>query len=214
MAQNVYSLNVVGYVNVTCPPAQFTAIANPLDATMGGTVANGNQLSNILTEATAPTLAASSTIATFNPALNNYDANIVYSGKSKTWGSSIDMPPGKAALFYNNGAAATVITFAGQVVQGSYAVATLPAAQFSLVGSPVPIGGDVTNATTAVGLVPSASDTIATFNSGANNWNNSVSWSAKSKTWSGAMPVAAGEGFLYYNNGAAANAWVSNFTVQ
>jgi hypothetical protein len=124
------------------------------------------------------------------------------------------MPPGKAALFYNNGAAATVITFAGQVVQGSYAVATLPSAQFSLVGSPVPIGGDVTNSTTAVGLVPSASDTIATFNSGANNWNNSVSWSAKSSAWSGAMPVAAGEGFLYYNNGAAANNWVSNFTVQ
>jgi hypothetical protein len=41
-----------------------------------------------------------------------------------------------------------------------------------------------------------------------------VSWSAKSLSWSGAMPIGVGQGFLYLNNAATANNWVSNFTVQ
>jgi hypothetical protein len=215
MAQNVYSLNVVGYVNVTLPPSQFTAVANPLDATLGGTVAGANDITNLFSIATAPTLAASSTISTFNSALNNYDSpNITYSGKTKAWSTGLAMPPGKAVLFYNNGAVDTVVTFTGQVEQGTYNVATLNSSTFSLLGSPVPIGGDLTNSTTVVGLAPAASDSVSTFNSALNNWNNAVTWSAKTKAWSGPMPVAPGQGFLYYNNAATANNWVSNFTVQ
>src|SRR4051812_38861431 len=33
MAQNVYSVNVVGYVNVTLNANKFTMVANPLNAT-------------------------------------------------------------------------------------------------------------------------------------------------------------------------------------
>jgi len=215
MAQNVYSLNVVGYVNVTLPPSQFYLVANPLDASMGGTVANGNAMTNLINATTTPALAASSSIATFNSALNNYNSpSLTYSVKTKAWSGNFDMPPGKAALFYNNGAVPAVVTFTGQVPQGSYNVATLGANQFSFVGSPVPIGGNITNSTTALGLVPSASDSVATFNSAANNWNSVVTWSVKSKAWSGTMPIDAGQGFLYYNNAAVANNWVSNFTVQ
>jgi len=215
MAQNVYSLNVVGYVNVTLPHGQFACIANPLDATMGGTFAGGNNITNLFTTTTTPLLAASSTISTWNGALNNYDSpNISYSAKTKAWSAGLDMPPGKGVFFYNNGAADAVVTFTGQVQQGAYNVATMGKGQFTMVGSPVPIGGDITNSTTAVGLVPAASDSVSTWNSAVNNWANSVTWSAKTKAWGGPMPVAAGQGFFYYNNGAAANNWVSNFTVQ
>jgi hypothetical protein len=105
-----------------------------------------------------------------------------------------------------------VITFVGQVVQGNYTVANLAGSQFTMVGSPVPIGGDITNSTTVVGLVPADGDSVATFNSAANNWNTAVGWSARGGVWSGPMDVAPGKGFLYFSS--ALNTWKSNFTVQ
>jgi hypothetical protein len=216
MAQNVYSLNVVGYVNVTLKSHQFTAIANPLDASMGGTVATGNDMTNLFNINTAPLLANGSKIQQFIPAANDYGPQINYSSATKKWGSNFSMPPGTAVLFNNNGAADTVVTFTGQVPQGSYNVATLGSHQFTLVGSPIPIGGDVTNSTTAVGLVSANGDTLATFNSAANDWNPTTKWSTATKKWSASASstIAVGQGFLYNNNGAAANNWVSNFTVQ
>ena len=124
------------------------------------------------------------------------------------------MPPGKAALYYNAGASPTVVTFTGQVPQGTYNVATLNSLQFSLVGSPIPIGGDITNS--LVGLVPANGDTVATFNSAANNWNASSSYVGLSKKWgsTASSTIGVGQGFLYYNASGSAKNWVSNFTVQ
>ena len=214
MAQNVYSLNVVGYVNVTLPSLQFSAVANPLDATMGGTVTGANQMAAIF-GSTNGNIAGNSKIQQFVSALNDYSAQITYSGISKKWGSTFDMPPGAGALYYNAGATPTVVTFVGQVPQGSYNVASLGNLQFSLVGSPVPIGGDITNSTTVVGLLPAANDGVQTFNSAANDWNASSKWSAIGKKWSAtaSSTIGAGQGFLYYRAGAATT-WVSNFTVQ
>jgi hypothetical protein len=216
MAQNVYSLNVVGYVNVTLAKSKFTAVANPLDASMGGTIATGNDMTNLFNINTAPLIGNGSTIATFNSALNNYNSSVSYVALTKKWGGNFSMPPGKAALYYNNGANDTVVTFTGQVPQGPYNVATLNKSQFTLVGSPIPIGGNVTNSTSVVGLAPSNGDTVATFNSALNNWNTSASYVALTKKWgsTASSTINVGQGFLYYNNGAAANNWVSNFTVQ
>src|ERR1035437_742604 len=81
MAQNVYSLNVVGYVNVTLPAQQFYAVANPLDASLGGTVAGGNDITNLFSS-TAGNIAANSSLATFNSSLNDYTPSIAFSEKS------------------------------------------------------------------------------------------------------------------------------------
>ncbi len=215
MAQNVYSLNVVGYVNVTLPSHQFTAVANPLDASMGGTIATGNAMTNIFS-ATAGNIANGSTIATFNSALNNYNAAISYVGLSKKWGSTFLMPPGVAALYFNAGASDTVVTFTGQVPQGAYNVGTLNSHQFSLVGSPIPIGGNITNSTSVVGLVPANGDSVATFNGAVNNWNAAASYVGLSKKWgtTASSTIGVGQGFLYFNASATANNWVSNFTVN
>jgi|ERR1035437_896118 hypothetical protein len=209
VAQNVYSLNVVGYVNVTLPSHQFAAVANPLDASLGGTVAGGNDITNLFQG-----VAASSTLATFNSALNDYDTPITFSGKSGAWTGNFSMPPGKGALYFNNGAADTVVTFVGQVQQGAYTAASIASHTFQLAGSPVPLGGDLSDLNTKLGLVPSAGDTVALFNSAANDWTTPVTWSAKSSAWTGTLPIAPGAGFLYFNNSASANTWVSNFTVQ
>ena len=65
-------------------------------------------------------------------------------------------------------------------------------------------------------LVPGGGDLVETFNSAIIDWNAPSSWSALSKKWSAtaSSTINPGQGFLYYNNGAAANNWVSNFTVQ
>ena len=212
-AQNVYSLNVVGYVNVTLPHGQFYAVANPLDASVGGTVAGGNDITNLFSTA-AGNIQAGSTLATFNSALVDYDPAITFSGKSGAWTGNFAMAPGAGALFYNNGASDTVVTFVGQVQQGTYTAATIPANSFKLAGSPVPLGGDVANLNTQLGLVPAAGDTVTTFNGTTVDWNASVTWSAKSSAWTGPMAIGAGQGFLYYNNSATVKTWVSNFTVQ
>ena len=206
MAQ-VYSLNVVGYVNVTLPPQAFTCVANPLDATSGGTVTGANDITNLF----ATGIASSSTISTFNSTLNDYNAPIQYTRTG--WNGNTTVNPGQAVMFYNNGTTATTVTFVGQVVTGPYTVGTLAANSFTMVGSPVPIGGSITNSTLAVGLVPSSSDTLATFSSTANDWVNPASWSTRTG-WSQDLQIAPGQGFLYYNNSSAANTWTSNFTVQ
>jgi hypothetical protein len=216
MAQNVYSLNVVGYVNVTLPSGKFTVVANPLDASMGGTVATGNDMTNLFNVATTPLLANGSKFQQFVPAANDYGPIINYAGGPKKWGSNFSMPPGSSALFYNNGAADAVVTFTGQVPQGTYNVASMTSAHFTMVGSPIPIGGDITNSTTVVGLTPANGDTVSTFNSAVNDWNPVSKWSSGPKKWSvtASSSIGVGQGFLYYNNGAAVNNWVSNFTVQ
>jgi hypothetical protein len=217
MAQNVYSLNVVGYVNVTVPAGKYAVVANPLDASMGGTIATGNDSTNIFS-ATAGNIANGSKLQQWNSAITDYGPLINYSSLSKKWGSTFPMPPGVAALYFNNGAADTVITFTGQVPQGTYNVASMAAGRYSFVGSPVPIGGDVTNSTTVVGLLPANGDTLATFDSSVTDWRAFTKWSSLSKKWSAtatsAAGIAPGQGFLYFNNGATVNNWVSNFTVQ
>jgi hypothetical protein len=214
MAQNVYSLNVVGYVNVTLPSKQFTCLANPLDASLGVPAnANLNDITNLFQNVNA-----SDHVSLWLPSKVDYSTTIPsYSTRTKSWSSNYALPPGSALLYYNNGAASEVITFTGQVPQGTYNVGTLRSTAFSMVGSPVPIGGDPTNSTTVLGLVPSASDTIATFNSSKVDWSSTITWSTRTKTWSqpvnSVTNIAAAQGFLYYNHGAA-NTWVSNFTVQ
>jgi hypothetical protein len=216
MAQNVYSLNVVGYVNVTLPAHEFTAVANPLDASMGGTIATGNDMTNLFNINTAPLIANGSKIQQFISAISDYGTSISYVSTTKKWGGNFSMPPAAGALYYNNGSAATVVTFTGQVPQGTYNVNTLNAHQFTLTGSPIPIGGDVTNSTTVVGLVPSNGDTVTTWNSAISDWNTVTKWTQTTKKWSvsSSSTIGVGQGFLYYNNGAANNVWVSNFTVQ
>jgi hypothetical protein len=212
---NVYSLNVVGYVNVTLPTHKFTAVANPLDASMGGTISYGNNMTNLFSIATG-NLFGGSSIAQFVSAANDYGTTITYNSATKKWASNFSMPPGKSALFFNAGASDTVITFTGQVEQGSYPVATLGSHQFSLIGSPVPIGGQVTNSTTVLNLAPSGGDTIATFNGAANDWNPVTQWNSATKKWSNTASATIGvaQGFLYFNASGTPNNWVSNFTVN
>ena len=217
-AQNVYSLNVVGYVQYTVPASLSALVANPLDATMGNTVANGNTVSNLFSINTMTVLGNNSAVFGYNSAAGNYNTPITYKTAGKIWtggtGPATTVNPGQALVFKNTAASDTVITFVGQVVQGPYTVGILPASLSSLVGSPVPIGGHITNSTTALGLLPSNNDAVLTYNSAAGNYNSPSTYKTAGKIWTPAITLNPGQGFIYKNASATPNTWVSNFTVQ
>jgi len=211
LAQNVYSLNVVGYVNQTLVAGKYTLVANPLDGTMGNTVANGNNVSNLFLNPPANT-----TIYPFNSATAQFGtpASFTVGKGGGAWTGTFDLPPGQGVFFNNPATTNMVVTFVGQVIQGPYTVATLGAGRNVMVGSPVPIGGDLTNS--IVGLAPVNGDSISTFNSASAQWNSPISVFTVGKgggAWSANLQIAPAQGFLYYNPGAA-KTLVSAFTVQ
>lgn len=207
MAQNVYSVNVVGYVNITLPSFQFACVANPLDATMGGTVAGGNNITNLFQGMNDGTF-----INVWDADLNDYSSTIPTYFDGSGWDTPYDMAPGKAVLLYNAGDDKAV-TFVGQVVQGSYAVGTLGSFQFSQVGAPVPIGGSLTNSLDRLGVVPADGDFVQTWDSAANDWTSSTTYFDGTGWDDTAKQIAPAQGFFYYR-ASDAFAWTSNFTVQ
>jgi hypothetical protein len=230
MAQNVYSINVVGYVNYTLVSGKYTLVANPLDATMGNPVAIGapgdyNNVTNLFTATTTPGLANGTYVQVYNSAVGKYGANCTYNAVTKKWlYSTNQLNVGNAVMFYNGATTNVVVTFTGQVQQGAYTVS--PAGGFlgnhaALVGSPAPIGGDTTNSTTAIfaagntlGLLPNTGDYVQTYSSATSKWSGNSSYNTVTKKWSPATTISPAQGFLYYNSGASAKTWASNFTVQ
>jgi hypothetical protein len=223
MAQNVYSLNVVGYVNVTLPANAFSLVANPLDATMGGTNPGMDNLTNLFANATA-----NSTVQTFDPTAafgaGDWRDPLTFSGGATGWfPNSMNLVPGQGVLFFNNGPALN-ITFVGQVVQGPYTVATMTSGSFNTLGLPSPVGGDATTNSSLVkvlsacGLAPAGNDTIQKFDPtlafGAGDWTDPETFYGGTTGWfPGTMLLKPADGFLYFRNGANYT-WVSNFTVQ
>lgn len=219
MAQNVYSLNVVGYVNITIPANSFALVANPLDATSGGTTPGMNNITNLFLSPPD-----GSTIQTWDQSafggLGDFSAAHTYYAPSSGgtgWDTGLDMPPGKGVFIYTG--TALPVTFVGQVVQGTYTVAHLTSGAFDILGSPVPIGGNLTNS--LMGLVVGDGDTIQLWDQtafgGLGDWTSAETYYAPSSGGTGWTPgtatIAAGQGFFYSRSGPTTT-WVSNFTVQ
>jgi len=123
-ADNVYSLNVVGYVNVPCTN-RLTLVANPFNVTPNNAISNvlaqvvpgsgiyyysGGNFQGLATDPVAPT-------ADWGP------------------GSGYDLSPGQG-FFFDNGGTSQTVTFVGEVKQGLSTVVLNP--NYTLVGSPVP----------------------------------------------------------------------------
>ncbi len=190
MAQsNVYSLNVVGYVNKTYTPG-FTIIANPLNAT-------NNTIANILPN--APFFAT-----VYRYVNGNYDPANSYFG---AWTDpNMLLAPGQGAWLYVPAGPNYTNTYVGEVLQGSLTNTLI--AGFNLVGTKVPQQGGVQ---TVHNVVPAFFDTVYRYDSGVQDYYPSQSYFG---SWSPSEPdIAVGEGFWYYNASGADNNWVRNFSV-
>jgi hypothetical protein len=230
MAQtNVYSLNAVGYVNVTCPNG-YNLISCPLIASPDNTV--GTLLNN---------------------ANSNYTGDAVYFFNTATGGFSLDqaenvggrggttnangwafngtnvLAPGVGCWFYNSASAPVTLTFVGTVPSGGLTNALVPG--FNLVGSILPISGDLitntlsglTNYNVAAATGAATGDAVYTyanpggftiFQSGTGRGQGGHGYLSQ---WSAAgdpSTATVGEGFWYFNSTAATTVdWVENFSV-
>jgi len=202
---NVYSLNAVGYINVSLYPG-FNIVSCPLVVADPGTGAQNNSLSNLLVN----------TNGQFKK-WQVYGWNGSYiqdSGSGSGWslGGTQTINPGQAVWVQNPSNSTVTVTFVGTVPTGSLTNALLPG--FNLVSSMVPASGDiVTNLIMAFGTNATKKDQVYTYNPLTTNY---IQYSAGAAgSWPGGDPIlpSVGGGFWYQSVSANTNNWVENYTV-
>lgn len=203
MAQAVYSVNVVGYVNLTMRPG-FNLVANQLKA-------GNNSLINVFPSGS---VLPDSHVLTF--ANNNYTDDI-WDGSD--WLNNADgtasvttVEPGKGFFFLNSEAVNTTVTLVGEVSTGNNLTVNLPTG-FSLVSSIVP---QQLSLTPANGFNAIPDMIYLSFNSAVQNYNSALLFDGADWTdnESGAVvpapSVGVGQGFFILNPDAATS-WVRSF---
>jgi hypothetical protein len=153
---NVYSLNAVGYINVTLAPG-FNMIACQLQT---GT----NTVASLLNDASG--IYDGCVVYQWNSSTSRYAEDVGDSqGSSYANGwdnnGTITMNPGQAMWFNNEVGSNLVVTFVGTVPQGTNTVNFVPG--FNMVSSPVPFSGDVV---TNMGFTNYSDNSVAYV------WNN------------------------------------------
>ena len=190
---NVYSVNVVGYVNVTVPANQYALIANPLNST-------NNTLGSLIpipppsTTFYKYTTGSGYTIYTFD----EFDLS---------WNPApvVTLNPGEGGFIRNPDASPMTITFVGEVLQGSL-TNNLPAG-YAIRSSKVPQAGPVTS---TLGLQPDASDTLYKYVPGSGY--SIYTFDEFDLSWTPSEPsLNVGESFFSFKG--AGKDWVRNFTV-
>jgi hypothetical protein len=173
----VYSVNIVGYVNQSNAASAFSLIQNPLDD------GAGNRLTNILAGA-----AANSEAFVWNGA-----GYTVYNvgAKSGVWSGDQELAPG-TGLFIKP-AAPFSVTYVGEVIAepGESVTNVLTAAAFELTGSLLPYATASIATDTNYGLVSAPANTEAYKWTGGGYAVSIVG--AKSGVWSPDLGVSVGE---------------------
>lgn len=205
MAQsNVYSVNVVGYVNTVIEGGgTYTLMANPLDNTSAG----GNNLTNLFSTAAGPQQ-PSSQILTWD--IVNFDFDVVQpSFVAGAWTANASLPPGKGFFYVNNGNTFTN-TFVGNVLQGNIVNTMVGSGSYNCVGSSVPVGGSFTNA--IKGLAAGPSDQVLVWDKVTFDFNPTQPAYVAGQ-WNANVNLGVGEGFFYVNNNSD-KTWTNTFNVQ
>lgn len=127
---NIYSSNIVGWVNVTVPAKGFVLVGNPLDS-------GSNVVEHLFRDAPNNT----TKVYDFNPGTGAYT---LWTKRGPGWdGYQIPFNPGRGFFIQNLAPTNITITFAGEVWQGTNGVA-YPAG-FSILASPIPVAGPLTD---------------------------------------------------------------------
>jgi hypothetical protein len=212
MAQ-VYSVNVVGYVNVTVPAGKLMLLANPLN----------NADNKLATVMPLPDTADGSTVFRFNAQTQQYQEAVSFVGGFGWFGTAVDqitLAPGEG-FFFLAGTADVNLTFVGEVPTGTLTVPLAAGPYLSLVGSMVPQEnrvGDVATAATTMGFPAADSDTIFSWDGTAQNYVTAsyvdgFGWVEADANVAGPnIPVGNGFWVLKAAGNLAVN-WVRTFTV-
>jgi len=203
MAQ-VYSVNAVGYINLTMRPG-FNMVANQLNRTPN------NSLNNVITG-----VPIESQVLKF--ANNNYTVEL-YDGA--TWikpnGDPGDLTaaPGSGFFFFNPDSTPLTVTLVGEVPQGSLTVTMPPG--FNLVSSIVPQAVPLTPANGFNNVLEMQflyfNPTTQTYDEAL--LNDGTGWIKLDGTPVPAPAPAVGTGFFIFNPLIGQNVtWTRNFTVN
>jgi hypothetical protein len=194
MAQsNVYSLNVVGYYNITCAANQLTSIANQLNTT-------NNTLGALIASPPPGSL--------FYKFTGTWGAS-QFDPDDLTWypNSLTTLNLGEGGFFQPT--AATTLTFVGEVAQGALTTPLGTQNQVHFMSSQVPQAGAITS---DLKFPAEPGDQVFKF---TGTWGASQ-FDPDDLTFYPTEPTfAVGEAFfIEKNGGGTATAWIRNFTVQ
>jgi hypothetical protein len=198
MAQNVYSLNVVGYVN-TAYVAGFNAAANQL-------VGNpDNSLDTVLSGANVPD---NTIVFTWDTASQDFSPILpTYVAGSGTWSPNASVIQGQG--FFVLAPSAFTHTWVGEVKQGTTTTPIAPG--FNGIASPAPIAGDT--AAVLAGMVPNDNDIAFKWNPATQDFGANATYVAGSSTWSPTVNFGVGEGLFYLSTRGVSQDWVNTFNV-
>ena len=188
-AAQVYSVNVVGYVNITIPTG-FSLLANPLNNT------EGNALSNLMPNAPFGGLTV----------LKLTDSGYQATSFLGDWDPDLEFAPGEGFWVNNESGEPFTITYVGEVMQGT--LNNELKAGLNLVGSMVPAEESLN----AQGSLGEFGDTILRLgDNGYVSYSNFGTW-ANDTTSSEDDLLSVGEGF-WVNRGTAGT-WTREFSVE
>jgi len=206
MAQsNVYSLNVVGYVNITLPANKFVMIENPLDT-------GNNVITNVFTDPNLP-----DNLLIFPFAAGTF-------GNAEQFIGGFGWAPGTTVLnpgsgFFALSPTTTNVTFVGSVVASNK---TTMGAGFSLIGSAQPVvkalGDATTSPTNTLNFPAVDGDLVFEFITATGKYRDAVQyiggfgWADPDSVFdtNGTIP-AVGEGFFVFKSAPAT--WTQTFVV-
>lgn len=201
MAQAVYSVNVVGYINLTMKPG-FNLVANQLNA------APNNKLDSVL-----PAAALESQVLKFSN--NNYSADI---SDGANWldaatgnPSATTVGPGEGFFFFNPGQTDVTTTLVGEVKTGSSSVTLIPG--FNMVSTVVP---QELSLTSANGFPQVLEAQYLTFNAATQGYNpglinDGTAWLDAATGEPADAKPGVGQAFFIFNPGNANLTWTRSF---
>jgi hypothetical protein len=209
MADTVYSLNTVGYVNITFTANQFVMFANPLD-----TVNTYSNIFSALTDADAGCM-----MYKWDGVAKTYKTAAYAGPAGGGWidldtggdANSYPLAPGQGAFFVAQNTFTN--TFVGNVLQGTLTNTIFNG--FSMVGSQVPQGANAT----VLGLNSALADGDFLYKYNYVTKYSTFAWSAGDTTWynldtgNPEIPVI-NVGEAVFIQSTVGGQWVRTFSVQ
>jgi len=207
MAQNVYSLNVVGYYNVALTNG-YQLFANQLDV-------DGTGTNNTLVTVFSTNLPNLSQVLTWNNAQATYLSVTYKTASSSFTGANIAacnaaVNPGNGVfVFLGPSAAPTTLTVVGQVMQKGAGVPVGYTPGYNIVSSQAPLSGGVQ---TTLGYIPNNLDHVLIWNNAQSQYISST-YKTSTGLWGGGEPqIAVGASFFLQTT--ATGSWTNTFVVQ
>lgn len=224
MAQSsVYSLNVVGYVNVTLygsdvEGSELSMIANPLDV-------DGTGTNNVLDTVLGTGLPTGTTIFPWTP--TGFGGAISYNGGKGGWsdGGTALLNPGQGVFVQlPPGSSTMTVSLVGNVLQGTVANNYITGTA-SLVSSVIPVSGAIDGAGNGgLNYVPNTGDTIFAWdpnqNTGFGGYDGYVynggkgGWAVTDPSNTNAPDPVIAPGQAFFLISSSTPTWTQSFTVQ